>query len=353
MVARALTRAKRPVGNVAYLHHSDADGRCVRGNRGQLLPTTVIAKKRGPQQYGVMVPNPYWDFGATLAAAAQATPWARRDSRPFWRGSLRRPKRGCEADSGNYVRFLAMTLTVGHPRHFDVKATSMPPAYANESLLRRQACVDLDGVLGRARVPHILANLDRALDTQIREDAYYTKFKMLVHLPGSTTGSYSRNLNKLWACGSVVLYWNHSAYEHYYAGLEDGRTHLIVNVTTAKDAAERVLSDEALAARLRQGAADVQRDLVCAECLSDYLVETLRTLRSHHRGDLSFDTRESLRETLNGVNCTALDLREFAAGRRHVPSPIPPASTAPAAHEDPACLALVNIAFPPRTGGGS
>ena len=69
-------------------------------------------------------------------------------------------------------------------------------------------------------MPHILANLDRALDTEIREDAYYTKFKMLMHLPGSTTGSYSRNLNKLWACGSVVLYWAHSAYEHYYPGLE-------------------------------------------------------------------------------------------------------------------------------------
>ena len=87
---------------------------------------------------------------------------------------------------------------------------------------------------------------------------------------------------------------------------------------------------------------------VCADCLSDYLVETLRTLRSHFRGGLALDSRESLRETLNGVNCTALDLREFAAGRRHVPSPIPPASAAPAAHEDPACLALVNIAFPPR-----
>ena len=133
-----------------------------------------------------------------------------------------------------------------------------------------------------------------------------------------------------------------------HLSLEDGRTHLVVDVSTAKDAAERVLRDDALAARLRQGAADVQRDLVCAECLSDYLVETLRTLRSHFRGDLSFDTREALRETLTGVNCTALDLREFVAGRRHAAAPIPPASSAPAPHEDPACLALVDIAFPPR-----
>ena len=51
----------------------------------------------------------------------------------------------------------------------------------------------------------------------------------------------------LWGVGGVILYWDHLAYEHYTAGLEDGRTHLIVNVTSAKAAAERVLSDEALA----------------------------------------------------------------------------------------------------------
>ncbi len=66
----------------------------------------------------------------------------------------------------------------------------------------------------------------------------------------------------LWGVGGVILYWDHLAYEHYTAGLEDNRTHLIINVTSAKAAAERVLSDDALAARLRQGAADVQRDLV-------------------------------------------------------------------------------------------
>ena len=35
----------------------------------------------------------------------------------------------------------------------------------------------------------------------------------------------------LWGVGGVILYWDHLAYEHYTAGLEDGRTHLVVNVT--------------------------------------------------------------------------------------------------------------------------
>ena len=43
------------------------------------------------------------------------------------------------------------------------------------------------------------------------------------------------------------------AYEHYTAGLEDGRTHLIVNVTSAKDAAERVLRPAAASPRRPMG----------------------------------------------------------------------------------------------------
>ena len=87
---------------------------------------------------------------------------------------------------------------------------------------------------------------------------------------------------------------------------------------------------------------------VCAECLSDYLVETLRTLRSHFRGDLALDSRENMRKTLKGVNCTAVGFREFVAGRKGAePLPIPPATTTPGAGEDPACLALLDVAFPP------
>ena len=35
----------------------------------------------------------------------------------------------------------------------------------------------------------------------------YSKYKYVLNLPGSTLGGYSRNLNHLWAIGSVVLQW--------------------------------------------------------------------------------------------------------------------------------------------------
>ena len=128
MTARALTRAgPTAVGNLAYLHHAGASGSCVRderdprGEQQDFLPSTTAAKKHGPTYCGILVPNPYFlDYDHakerdTRLARVAATPWARRDSRPFWRGKLRAPKRGCSKDSGNYARFLAMLLTVSFP----------------------------------------------------------------------------------------------------------------------------------------------------------------------------------------------------------------------------------------------
>ena len=39
------------------------------------------------------------------------------------------------------------------------------------------------------------------------DEADYSRYKYVLNLPGSTTGSYSRNLNHLWALGAVVFLW--------------------------------------------------------------------------------------------------------------------------------------------------
>ena len=36
----------------------------------------------------------------------------------------------------------------------------------------------------------------------------YTRYQKVLNLPGKTTGSYSRNLNHLWAVGSALLLWD-------------------------------------------------------------------------------------------------------------------------------------------------
>ena len=55
----------------------------------------------------------------------------------------------------------------------------------------------------------------------LQED--YADYKYLLNLPGSTHGSYSRNLNHLWALGSVVLQWTMDAREFYYPALVAGQ----------------------------------------------------------------------------------------------------------------------------------
>ena len=49
---------------------------------------------------------------------------------------------------------------------------------------------------------------------------YYAKWQYALNLPGRTAGSYSRNLNHLWAVGAVVLLWNADFVEWSAPGAE-------------------------------------------------------------------------------------------------------------------------------------
>ena len=59
----------------------------------------------------------------------------------------------------------------------------------------------------------------------------YSHYRYLIHMPGSATGSYSRNLQYLWSHGSIVLIYRHEAIEYYYQWLREGETHLAVDDT--------------------------------------------------------------------------------------------------------------------------
>ena len=130
--------------------------------------------------------------------------------------------------------------------------------------------------------------------------------------------------------------------EHYHAGLEEGRTHLTVDFATAPEAVETVLSDDVFAKRLRDGAAEVQKKLLCYGCLGRYYAATLGTIRKHFQTNLALDNREALRATLRGVDCTGLRLVEYKN------KALPPATSLPEPGEDPVCLALVDRVYPPR-----
>lgn len=97
----------------------------------------------------------------------------------------------------------------------------------------------------------------------------YSAYRYLLHMPGSATGSYSRNLQYLWCHGSIVLIWNHSATEWYYRYLQDGVHFASVDKDTFRARLDAIDGDPALQERLRQGA----RDFYEAHLASSVLVD--------------------------------------------------------------------------------
>ena len=389
--ARALME-KNDVGNLAYLHESGASGRCATNQTGKKikdLPSTLIARDGySSDRCGVLVPNPY--FGNLdhrqgeddrLLRAAALNEYDARTPRAFWRGHLRQMRsvhtkdgvlydknekpwkvhRFCERENGNIARFQGFLLTLQRPHLFDVKAQKIDGGnrWFTPSYLRRYNCTQ--GLFDEMRpgyLEELLAKFKNGGAQEAKHTAPvdYAKYRILAHFPGGTSGSYSRNLNHLWAMGAPVMIWDHPAQEHYYAALEDGVTHVVFNATTAFGVAEHLIRHKrGFTKRLREGAARVQRELTCAQCLNRYFLATLAELRSRFRGDLALGTREAARATLRGVNCTGHDLVEYIADDRMTMSTkntdrgirsLPPATTRAERDEDPRCLALLDRAFP-------
>jgi hypothetical protein len=214
--------------NTAYAHVSGADGGatgppCINGT-GYEVPTTVIAKRSGYAQCGILVPNPYFGRGDLHGAWARQQDHIRQksihlngtDPRVFWRGSClnhenregrlatnhpgkdealtQEEKWGettCSRDRGNRARMLGAALSVRRPDLFDVKCSrSAPPS-------------DFSCVSGQERWEHdqarssVVRNPAKVLDDAWVEPEDYARYQYLLNLPGETSGSYSRNLNHL------------------------------------------------------------------------------------------------------------------------------------------------------------
>ena len=145
----------------------------------------------------------------------------------------------------------------------------------------------------------------------------------MLDLPGSTTGSYSSNLNHLWLLGAVVVFWAGpllepgGALQWYSAGLRDGRTHVTVNVSTAKATLDAITNHVDWRNELLENSRGVADNLLCGECMGSYVATVLTSLRqrlplldsalnqrTHHTANAT------LAELLHRENCA----RHFAAG---------------------------------------
>lgn len=292
-VSLAQTAFKHRMPNAVWLHNSYSVGYAYKTlvHKKVRLPTTVISKHYNG--VGLMVPNPYFAHGDMLGAwrvhqkkfekTRRAHPWESRDKKVFWRGAVRN-MRSCLHGGGNYARLQAISLSYCRQDDFDVRCIASP-----------------NGVHGCDKNINVTFECDKYppdkdIDLAVREDhlefttatiyktpEQYTESQFLLNLPGSTHGSYSRNLNHLWAMGAVVLLWDSPYIEWYYPVLRHGRTHLAVNKSTAAGVVKKVRQNPELLSFLIKSAAIVDRYLVCGECQLEFLAEAVKIMHSYFK----------------------------------------------------------------------
>ena len=284
-----------------------ADDRC------DLYPTLTFA--RAPWKWnatrGVMSPNPY--FGAfdawrgrsdAMAAAAAARPLEARVPRAFWRGGVSLPKESCRdaapAREGKREslreRLAAVDLTLRRPDLFDVG-----PGYANlTERKRRRIAASVVSWLecearGRGETPWRAspAGAARLGDAGFVHFTEYSRYQALLSLPGGSNCSFSRNLNHIWAARAPVLLWRRNGAgapplydEWYYAGLDDGATHLDVGGGTAAAAVAALLGPGGRGdrARLAAAAAAVHDTFLCPCCVAEFYARLLEAIAARQRG---------------------------------------------------------------------
>ncbi|KAJ1453942.1 hypothetical protein M885DRAFT_522894 [Pelagophyceae sp. CCMP2097] len=272
--------------SLVYVFQNSASGRKDHGDDcggAEFVPRFAIASKAG-RCTDVLVPNPYFgDIHAEwrpeydrLTASAKRAKWEARDERVFWRGKLGgldadAGNTSCEREAGNYARLDAATVGLGDAKAFDIKITHCKP---RDDVSRPCARLPLN-----ARHHEAISNSCAKIIGSPVTHSEYASYQFLADLPGSISGSYSRNLNYLWLLGAVVLQW-HAGYAYlgakgarqwYTAGLENGTTHLDVRATNVAATVKAVKGDAAWANQLVENGRLVAETFLRPAALSKYV----------------------------------------------------------------------------------
>ena len=145
----------------------------------------------------------------------------------------------------------------------------------------------------------LLNRLSEAQDVSWVNPVDYAQIgKILAHFPGGTTGQLqSEPQPPLGHAGrSTIMIWDHRPRSTtMLVWKKVGRT----SCSTRRPPSRSLRNNHGQPApwrRLREGAADVQRELVCADCLHGFLLETLKAFRAHFSWNLALDDVETARD---------------------------------------------------------
>jgi len=295
---------------VLYNYHSSSKGESEKAAKS-CSPPLVIAKLRGAEQQGVMIPNPYfgsgdldmWAAECKKFADAAETPWPNRAPKAFWRGSIV-DQQSCDFNDGNFARLQALTLSLFNNNDVDVMCSSKGGCLSNTTQRCAQFEYDADLIFAQG-------HLDRLVDGNVLRELF-AKNKYLLNLPGKTLGSYSRNLNHLWSLHSVVLLWRAAYSEWFYPALIEGETHLDVDYASLVATVRKLNDDAALVTRLREAALRVHDTLICPRCLAEHMSLVVEKFRERFSfGKVLDDPCETHVFFSNWTRCSKVNMVEI------------------------------------------
>ena len=252
----------------------------------------AVNKQVGYDQCGVLIPNTYFGKGNLTEWARECTatapPFGARRPVALYRGSLHlrnqtEDQNTCaRAEYGNYARLASFAASLEAPDRVDSKRTGQHPDPA-KALAPPPVCAAFAPATGlKPGTPIHGAYLG---------DEEYRRHKYLLNLPGALKGSYSRNLNKLWRDGSVVLQWVAPYVEWYYPALRDRVTHVAVGRRSVADTVRALEANPAAAAAIGAAGKEIHDTFLCPLCLAGFLKATLEALRDHLGLGLVLDDR--------------------------------------------------------------
>jgi len=235
----------------------------------ETYPVMGFGKRNPSRQPGLLMPNPFfatpqwWDnLQSEHMALSESRPWETRKSVALFRGACgpgALPRFKLLSLNDTQRRFdVGFTKVDGYPSMVDcVRSLSAKSNNPDSPRVPKSADVDenkVQYVLKNRVLPHV-------------PQSNFSNFKYLIHMPGSATGSYSRNLQYLWSHGSIILVWHHYAIEHYYHKLIPGTHFLIVDEKNIHEIIDKLEANPIIQKRLRDGARDFARTVLSGEGL--------------------------------------------------------------------------------------
>jgi len=263
-----------------------------RGDIAPLVPVLAIAASRsGQTPSAIRVPNMYFGDMPTVQAKVQRTvescstrPFHQRIPQALWRG---------DSFAGHSTRF-------HHARNqaLILQAEASHENLTNIRLVQRPSeCLSARLTIRRWQAHGLLPNevADRMVATDCGDDQFvghedFCEYRYLLNLPGSAAGSYSRNLQSLFATGSTVLHWDNDAVEWYYERLEHNVNYLVVDRDTLLPTIRKLNRNPGWAHSIASAGLDVLHRELAPGALVDFHEQLFHALAALQRFDVDETT---------------------------------------------------------------